>query len=290
VAAEVLDAWAKGGNLNEGSSIFRYSFVPIHDFLTNLDFVEFASAALTLEKAVEYSNCQVHDWPPVHQWQPGGQYQQVTNGECGSEGLLPISDLATCLAAAQALGLVDNNYNNNKDNNNKMDSAVRRTTTRGHPAGCYSTQAAGTPLVWLETQSLADQGSASNASETRPDAHSRHSICMSGEFGCQCVRQCANGGVLDLASCTCKCRGDLWHGWTGPECRETYGSCQPGAGAFNPDLARACPVRNRCESWQNWRGGAECRATDICCTSNVEAKCCPFGSTCACTWEKCTCA
>merc|ERR1712007_361229 len=58
-------------------------------------------------------------------------------------------------------------------------------------------------------------------------------ICAVGEFGCQCVRQCANGGVLDVDSCTCKCPGDHRHGWTGPDCREEYGSCQAGDGSTN---------------------------------------------------------
>merc|ERR1712050_166827 len=37
VANETLDEWLSGGDLQAGSSAFRYSFMPISDFLTNVD-------------------------------------------------------------------------------------------------------------------------------------------------------------------------------------------------------------------------------------------------------------
>merc|ERR1712127_307401 len=175
VSEETLEAWQADGDLKSGSSVFRLSFMPVSEFLTNVDFSEFYEAAQTLEKAIEYSNCQLHEQPPVQVW----------------------------------------------------DGAK-----------------------------------------------------------CQCVRQCGEGGVLDAASCTCKCRGDLQHGWTGSDCREVYGFCQPGAGTGNLGAARRCRVSNRCSSWFE---GKQCKATDVCCATNFGTQCCPFGSSCQCSGNSCQC-
>jgi len=121
-----------GGDLQAGSSAYRYSFMPISDFLTNVDFDEFYETALTLERAVEYSNCRIGQNPPVQAWD---------------------------------------------------------------------------------------------------------------DSGCRCVRQCDNGGELDLATCTCKCRGNAKQGWTGPTCSEAYGSCQAGVGTGNPGQRLAARSR-----------------------------------------------
>merc|ERR1711978_613714 len=54
--------------------------------------------------------------------------------------------------------------------------------------------------------------------------------------GCQCVRRCANGGTLDPSTCSCRSKGNAKHGRTGPDCRESYGSCQPGVNTGNPEV------------------------------------------------------
>merc|ERR1740121_2264790 len=113
------------------------------------------------------------------------------------------------------------------------------------------------------------------------------SICAVGEFGCQCARKCENGGVLDVDSCTCKCPGDHRHGWMGPDCREEYGSCQAGDGSTNKEAARQCVVKNKCDTFQS---KAQCGSTEVCCAAHYGTTCCPFGSSCDCTWNKCTCA
>jgi len=174
VPRETLENWLKGGDLSSGSSAYRYSFMPIVDFLTNVDF-EYHEAAVTLEKAIEYSNCRM---------------------------------------------------------------------TGSHPLEAWT------------------------------------------ESGCKCARTCHNGGTLDESSCTCQCRGDAKHGWTGPTCEETYGSCQPGRGTWNEGAAARCPVNNVCASWTS---GSTCRATDVCCASRVGTKCCQFGDTCHCGHTGCDC-
>merc|ERR1719401_696362 len=67
-------------------------------------------------------------------------------------------------------------------------------------------------------------------------------------YGCQCQRKCPIGSKLDPATCTCKCRRHQKHGWKGPECRETFGSCQPGADSGNPGAADNCRKSNKCDS------------------------------------------
>lgn len=175
VAMETLDTWLAGGDLRAGSSAFRYSFMPISDFLTNVDFDQFYEEAQTLEKAVEYTNCRTNENPPVQEWRDGK---------------------------------------------------------------------------------------------------------------CECVRTCANGGILEPSSCTCKCRGNLQHGWKGANCEETYGSCQAGAGTGNPVAARKCSVANTCESWYH---SHLCNATDVCCATNFGTMCCPFGNSCRCDVDSCSC-
>lgn len=175
VSQDTLVEWLAGGDLRSGSSAYKFSFMPISEFLTNVDFGEYYEAARTLEKAVEYSNCRLGEEPPVHIW-------------TGSS--------------------------------------------------------------------------------------------------CKCVRTCENGGTLDEGTCTCKCKGNKKHGWMGPNCEETYGSCQPGPGTGNPGSARACPVNNQCKSWFS---GHTCKNTDVCCATNIGTKCCPFGSSCHCWSDYCRC-
>jgi len=175
VDQSTLDAWFAGGDMQAGSSAYRFSFMPISEFLTNVDFAKYFEVSRTLEKAVEYSNCRMNDNPPVQSW----------------------------------------------------------------------------------------DGS-----------------------GCRCVRQCANGGVLDEATCTCKCRGNLQHGWKGPECRESYGSCQAGPGTGNPGAARRCPATGQCNSWYSQK---KCKNTDVCCATNFGTTCCSFGSSCKCSATECQC-
>jgi len=104
--------------------------------------------------------------------------------------------------------------------------------------------------------------------------------------GCQCVRPCANGGTLDKSSCTCKCRGDIFQGWTGPNCETTYGSCQPGPGTGNPAASDRCRVTGTCSS--NFDSD-KCKVTEICCATNFNTRCCPFGNSCKCSADNCTC-
>jgi len=69
VPRETMDSWLLGGSVNEGSSVYRYSFMPIADFLTNVDWNEYNKAAVTLERAVEYSNCPLGESPPAFAWE-----------------------------------------------------------------------------------------------------------------------------------------------------------------------------------------------------------------------------
>jgi len=107
-----------------------------------------------------------------------------------------------------------------------------------------------------------------------------------GEGKCKCIRKCENGGVLDEATCTCKCRGNAYQGWKGETCTEEYGSCQPGAGTGNPKAARKCPETNQCASWFH---GYNCKQTEVCCITDFHGTCCPYGSTCNCGVSKCSC-
>merc|ERR1740121_2135700 len=176
VARETVEAWLRGGDVDAGSSAYNYKFMPIWNFLTNVDFEEFEEAANTLEKAVEYSNCRIGQNPPVQDW---------------------------------------------------------------------------------------------------------------SDSGCRCVRRCENGGTLDEASCTCKCRGDVRQGFTGPTCSETYGSCQPGIGTWSPKASNRCRASGKCAS--TWGDSQRCGKTEVCCAASWGAKCCPFGSTCECNWNNCQC-
>jgi len=103
---------------------------------------------------------------------------------------------------------------------------------------------------------------------------------------CRCVRQCENGGTLNPATCTCSCPGNAKHGFTGPTCAEEYGRCQPGVGTGNPGSARRCPVKNECSSWYSTH---KCKASDVCCATSFGTKCCPYGSSCQCGVNQCTC-
>jgi len=212
VAQKTIEAWLRGGDVEAGSSAYRYSFMPISDFLTNVDFDEFYEAALTLEKAVEYSNCPIGQNPPMYGWSDSG---------------------CRCVRRCE--------------NGGKLDPKSCTCKCRGNGKQVFS---------------------GPTCSETH------------------CVRRCENGGKLDPASCTCKCRGNRQHGFTGPTCSETYGTCQPGINTGNPSEARKCPQSGNCASWSV---SHRCKNTDVCCATSIGTKCCPFGSTCQCSWNKCKC-
>lgn len=176
VSQDTLNDWIKGGDDKAGSTAYKFSFMPISDFLTNVDYDRFSDAAVTLARAVEYSNCRIGLTPPVEAWQ---------------------------------------------------------------------------------------------------------------DSKCKCVRKCENGGTLDAATCTCKCRGNAKQGWTGPTCAEPYGSCQAGVGTGNPVAARKCPIDGKCASWFETK---RCKATEVCCATNFGTTCCPFGSSCSCSSNQCSCS
>lgn len=108
-----------------------------------------------------------------------------------------------------------------------------------------------------------------------------------GTSNCQCAETCANGGVMDQASCTCACRGDKHHGFRGKNCKETYGTCQPGTNTGNPDAAAKCAVNGMCAAGPN---ATVCAATENCCVTDFSATCCSLESVCNCTSNDCTCA
>lgn len=68
VSRQTVDAWLEGGDLQAGSSAYRFSFMPISEFLTNVDFDEYYEAAQALSKATAYSNCRIGENPPVQVW------------------------------------------------------------------------------------------------------------------------------------------------------------------------------------------------------------------------------
>lgn len=104
--------------------------------------------------------------------------------------------------------------------------------------------------------------------------------------GCVCLRKCENGGTLDETDCTCKCRKDDWHGWKGPNCEQTFGSCKEGPGTGNPHAAWECRGSNICASATYQRN---CKPTDVCCTTDFGVTCCDFGQSCNCGWSSCNC-
>eukprot|EP00933_Yihiella_yeosuensis_P022312 TRINITY_DN1755_c0_g1_i1.p2 TRINITY_DN1755_c0_g1~~TRINITY_DN1755_c0_g1_i1.p2 ORF type:complete len:278 (+),score=45.37 TRINITY_DN1755_c0_g1_i1:1078-1911(+) len=261
-----------GGDLNSGSTIYSYNFMPITDFLMNVDFEGFGDAAKTLAKAVEYSNCRIDEKPPRERWEPAQRYHLVAEGTCGSNGYLPITDIDLCKIAAEELGIFPENQ-----------TEVYTNSDAERPEGCY--RAVGGDLdshIWLDEEQ-ANQG---KGTETSFGGMMRYPICYSGEFGCRCIRKCENGGVLDMNTCTCKCRGNALHGWTGPECKETYGRCQAGPGSKSAYVARTCAVHNRCDSLYTKH---LCSPTDVCCATDFGTTCCPYGSQCYCEWNKCSC-
>jgi hypothetical protein len=197
VTQEILNGWLGGGDLQAGSSAFRYEFTPLPQLLGSMG-PQFTEVSSTLAKAVEYSSCRITRDPnaePIQHWSD-------TYG-CQCQRKCPIGS--------------------------KLD-----------PVTCT----------------------------------------------CKCQRQCANGGSLDEETCTCSCRGNQQHGWKGPECKETYGSCQPGVNTGNDWAADECPISNECSSWLDKN---VCQPTDVCCASNWGTKCCPFGSTCNCFATACEC-
>merc|ERR1711920_538935 len=73
------------------------------------------------------------------------------------------------------------------------------------------------------------------------------------EHGCKCDLTCQNGGEIDEDSCTCKCPADEFHGWTGVDCSQPFGTCQVGpnsgnqhtlAGEHHPVRRTLRPCRN----------------------------------------------
>lgn len=174
ISADDLESFLDGGELDSGSSVIRFTFKPIAEFLTNLD-PNYLKAALTLTMAVEFANCRIRE-------------------------------------------------------------------------GIQS---------WSE------------------------------DHGCQCSRECQNGGTLDTTDCSCSCRKDDKHGWTGPTCGQTFGSCQSGTGSGNPDASDSCKDGNQCASAVDKH---HCKPTDVCCATDLNTKCCPFGSVCNCGAFSCDCS
>jgi hypothetical protein len=101
----------------------------------------------------------------------------------------------------------------------------------------------------------------------------------SGDYGCQCALTCENGGSLDAQSCTCSCVGDEDHGWTGSTCASTYGHCVAGAGNGLPSAGTSCEQTGLCASTLH---SYECDVTEVCCMSDMDGKCCPYGNSCYC--------
>lgn len=193
VTEHTFDSWLHGGDLNAASSLHHFTFLPMGDFLKNVDFAYHAAAQM-LEKAVEYSNCRVKENPPVQSWD-GSRCQCVRQCPAGY---------------------------------------------RLDPSSCT----------------------------------------------CKCARQCANGGQLDLHTCTCRCRGNTRHGFKGPDCTKSYGSCQAGRGTRNWGAAERCSKQGKCSSW--FRSN-QCKATDVCCATKFGTRCCPFGYSCRCSYRTCGC-
>jgi len=114
-----------------------------------------------------------------------------------------------------------------------------------------------------------------------PDIHKcKNGGTLNKDCTCTCSKTCFNCGVLDSDDCTCKCRGNSDHGWTGDLCESKYGHCVPGPGSGNPD--GSCPSdSNQC---RNSGGGAStaCDITQVCCNTDMHSVCAPFGSTCSC--------
>jgi hypothetical protein len=107
-----------------------------------------------------------------------------------------------------------------------------------------------------------------------------------GRSSCQCALTCKNGGKLDADSCACKCPADEFHGWTGVDCSQPFGSCQVGANSGNQAAARKCVIDNTCGS-PIWK--AACHSTEVCCLTHFKGACCPFGHTCDCNVNSCRC-
>jgi hypothetical protein len=93
---------------------------------------------------------------------------------------------------------------------------------------------------------------------------------------CVCAVVCGPNSKLG-DSCTCKCDGNLKHGFQGAKCDETYGSCQAGAGTL--DLKAACAGDNTCKP-STLGSARECQATEVCCQSFSTTVCGPFGASC----------
>jgi len=107
-----------------------------------------------------------------------------------------------------------------------------------------------------------------------------------GDHSCKCTLQCENGASLDTDSCTCQCRGDATHGWKGSTCASMYGHCEDGTGNGNTNYGKNCQNDNQCASWYN---SYTCGPTEVCCMSDVDGKCCPFGSSCSCPFLESNC-
>lgn len=111
-------------------------------------------------------------------------------------------------------------------------------------------------------------------------------LVVGQEHTCKCDLDCKNGGVLDVEKCVCQCPSDDYHGWTGSDCSDPWGSCQMGVNSGNKAAARQCPVDNVCASplWS-----ATCHSTEVCCLTPISGKCCPFGYSCDCDADSCEC-
>jgi hypothetical protein len=94
---------------------------------------------------------------------------------------------------------------------------------------------------------------------------------------CVCAAVCGPNTKLDESSCTCKCNGDLQHGFQGNKCENSYGSCQAGAGTL--DVKVSCAGDNMCNA-STFGGAIRCQATEVCCQSFSTTVCGPYGAVC----------
>jgi len=112
-------------------------------------------------------------------------------------------------------------------------------------------------------------------------------------YACVCSLQCARPHAQNLQNstegwpCVCGCRGDENHGFAGPTCELSYGTCQPGPGTGNP--GSACNGNNECFSAFS-RVLPEPNNTQVCCNTDFSSVACPFGDSCSCGAFSCSCS
>merc|ERR1712136_581207 len=77
-----------------------------------------------------------------------------------------------------------------------------------------------------------------------------------------------------------------YHGCSGSTCASTYGHCVAGAGNGLPSAGTTCEQTNVCASKLH---SHECDVTEVCCMSDMDGKCCPYGNSCYCPFLGGTC-